>query len=201
MELSGLDPERVEAVLLRYGGAGPRYTSYPTAPAWSASYDARCFAEDLAGLAPGAPLSLYVHVPFCRSLCHFCACNRMITHDPALPERYRAVGQPVVIPGSMGTASYVLAGTDAGLALSFGSTCHGAGRAMSRGAAKRARTGAEVRHELEARGIIVRCPSSGELAEEAPTAYKDVERVVDVVHRAGLARTVARLRPLGVVKG
>jgi oxygen-independent coproporphyrinogen-3 oxidase len=88
MDLAELDPGRIEAVLLRYGGAGPRYTSYPTAPAWSASYDARCFAEDLAGLAPGAPLSLYVHVPFCRSLCHFCACNRMITHDPALPERY-----------------------------------------------------------------------------------------------------------------
>ncbi len=122
------------------------------------------------------------------------------TH-PETPERYRAVGQPVFIPGSMGTASYVLAGTDAGLALSFGSTCHGAGRAMSRGEAKRTRTGAEVRHELEAMGIVVRCPSSGELAEEAPTAYKDVERVVDVVHRAGLARKVARLRPVGVIKG
>jgi tRNA-splicing ligase RtcB len=120
---------------------------------------------------------------------------------PETPAPYRAVGQPVFIPGSMGTASYVLAGTDAGLALSFGSTCHGAGRAMSRGAAKRARTGAEVRHELEAQGIIVRCPSSGELAEEAPAAYKDVERVVDVVHRAGLARRVARLRPVGVIKG
>ena len=88
MELAGLEPERIEAVLLRYGGSGPRYTSYPTAPAWSASYDARCFAEDLAGLTPGAAVSLYVHVPFCRSLCHFCACNRRITHDPALPERY-----------------------------------------------------------------------------------------------------------------
>lgn len=88
MELAGLDPERIEAVLLRYGGSGPRYTSYPTAPAWAASYDARSFREDLAGLAPRAPLSLYVHVPFCRSLCHFCACNRMITRDPALPERY-----------------------------------------------------------------------------------------------------------------
>lgn len=120
---------------------------------------------------------------------------------PETPERYRGVGQPVFIPGSMGTASYVLAGTDAALGLSFGSSCHGAGRAMSRGAAKRARTGAEVRHELESQGIIVRCPSSGELAEEAPTAYKDVERVVDVVHRAGLARRVARLRPVGVVKG
>jgi tRNA-splicing ligase RtcB len=72
---------------------------------------------------------------------------------------------------------------------------------MSRGEAKRSRTGAEVRHELERQGIIVRCPSSGELAEEAPTAYKDVERVVNVVHQAGLARKVARLRPVGVVKG
>jgi tRNA-splicing ligase RtcB len=117
------------------------------------------------------------------------------------PERYRAVGQPVFIPGSMGTVSYVLAGNDAALDLSFGSTCHGAGRAMSRGAAKRARTGAEVRQELEGKGIIVRCASSGELAEEAPSAYKDVERVVDVVHRAGLARKVARLRPVGVIKG
>jgi len=120
---------------------------------------------------------------------------------PETPERYRSAGQPVLIPGSMGTASYVLAGTDAALQLSFGSCCHGAGRAMSRGEAKRRRTGAEVRHALEGQGIIVRCPSSGELAEEAPTAYKDVERVVDVVHRAGLARRVARLRPVGVIKG
>ncbi len=122
------------------------------------------------------------------------------TH-PETPLPYRACGQPVFIPGSMGTASYVLAGTDAALGLSFGSTCHGAGRAMSRGAAKRARTGAEVRRDLERQGIIVRCPSSGELAEEAPAAYKDVERVVDVVARAGLARRVARLRPVGVIKG
>lgn len=122
------------------------------------------------------------------------------TH-PETPASYRAVGQPVFIPGSMGTASYVLAGNDAAMALSFGSACHGAGRAMSRGEAKRARPGHEVRHELERLGIIVRCPSSSELAEEAPTAYKDVERVVDVVHRAGLARKVARLKPLGVVKG
>jgi tRNA-splicing ligase RtcB len=120
---------------------------------------------------------------------------------PETPARYRAVGQPVFIPGSMGTRSYVLAGMDAALALSFGSTCHGAGRALSRHAAKRAKAGSEVRRELEAQGIAVACPSSGELAEEAPFAYKDVERVVDVVHRVGLARKVARLRPLGVVKG
>jgi tRNA-splicing ligase RtcB len=120
---------------------------------------------------------------------------------PETPERYRSVGQPVFIPGSMGTASYVLVGTDEALGLSFGSCCHGAGRRMSRHAAKRAQPGHEVRRELEAQGIVVACTSSGELAEEAPFAYKDVERVVDVVHRAGLARKVARLRPLGVVKG
>ena len=120
---------------------------------------------------------------------------------PETPEPYRAVGQPVFIPGSMGTASYVLVGTDAGLSLSFGSACHGAGRRMSRHAAQRAQPGHEVRRELEAQGIAVACSSSAELAEEAPFAYKDVERVVDVVHRAGLARKVARLRPLGVVKG
>jgi len=120
---------------------------------------------------------------------------------PETPAAYRAVGQPVLIPGSMGTASYVLAGTDRALMRSFGSTCHGAGRAMSRGAAKRTRSGQEVRRELEAQGIVIRCPSAGELAEEAPYAYKDVERVVDVVERAGLARKVARLRPLGVIKG
>ncbi len=120
---------------------------------------------------------------------------------PETPDRYRAAGQPVFIPGSMGTASFVLAGTDRALALSFGSACHGAGRAMSRHAAKRAKPGHEVRRELEAQGIAVSCPSSRELAEEAPYAYKDVERVVDVVHGAELARRVARLRPLGVVKG
>jgi tRNA-splicing ligase RtcB len=120
---------------------------------------------------------------------------------PETPARYKAAGQPVFIPGSMGTASYVLAGTDAALGLSFGSSCHGAGRAMSRHAAKRTKPGHEVRRELEAQGIVVACPSSGELAEEAPFAYKDVDRVVDVVHRAGLARKVARLRPIGVVKG
>jgi tRNA-splicing ligase RtcB len=120
---------------------------------------------------------------------------------PETPERYRSIGQPVLIPGSMGTASYVLVGCDDALALSFGSTCHGAGRAMSRTAAKRFKPGHEVRRELASRGIIVRCPSAGELAEEAPHAYKDVDRVVEVVHRARLARKVARLVPLGIVKG
>ena len=122
------------------------------------------------------------------------------TH-PETPAAYRGIGQPVLIPGSMGTASYVLVGTDEGLSRTFGSCCHGAGRAMSRSAAKKVKNGHEVRKELEAQGIKVRCASSGELAEEAPYAYKDVDRVVNVVHEAGLARKVARLRPLGVIKG
>ena len=121
--------------------------------------------------------------------------------SPELPASLRGVGQPVLIPGSMGTASFVLAGNDASMELSLGSACHGAGRAMSRGAAKRMVTGKSVRKQLEEQGIVVRCASASELAEEAPIAYKDVDRVVDVVHRAGIARKVARLRPLGVLKG
>jgi tRNA-splicing ligase RtcB len=105
-----------------------------------------------------------------------------------IPPRYRGVGQPVFIPGSMGTSSFVMVGTDASEDISLSSTCHGAGRAMSRGAAKRHVAGATLRRELASRGIVVRCPSNSELAEEAPAAYKDVERVVDVVARAGIAR-------------
>ncbi|HEU6443830.1 MAG TPA: RtcB family protein [Gaiellaceae bacterium] len=118
-----------------------------------------------------------------------------------IPEAYRDVGQPVFIPGSMGTASYVLAGEPGSMERSFGTTCHGAGRRMSRTRARKAITGGQLRHELEGRGIVVRCPSNKGLAEEAPFAYKDVDRVVEVVERAQLARRVARLRPLGVVKG
>jgi tRNA-splicing ligase RtcB len=118
-----------------------------------------------------------------------------------LPAEYRDVGQPVLIPGSMGTSSFVLVGLDASSDVSFGSACHGAGRALSRTAAKHRVAGHVLRRELEAAGIVVRCPSNEELAEEAPLAYKDVERVVDVVARAGIARKVARLRPLGVLKG
>jgi tRNA-splicing ligase RtcB len=118
-----------------------------------------------------------------------------------IPEAYRAVGQPVFIPGSMGTASYVLAGEAGALERTFGTTCHGAGRRLSRTAARKRVHGGELRRELEARGIVVRCPSAKGLAEEAPIAYKDVDRVVRVVERAGLARRVARLAPIGVVKG
>lgn len=120
---------------------------------------------------------------------------------PETPRAYRDVGQPVFIPGSMGTGSYVLVGDDEALERSFGSACHGAGRTMSRGQARRTRHGGEVKRELEERGIVVRCPSMKELAEEAPYAYKDVDHVVGVVERAGLARRVARMAPMGVVKG
>jgi tRNA-splicing ligase RtcB len=121
--------------------------------------------------------------------------------SPHIPPEYRTVGQPVFIPGSMGTASFVLAGERGSLERSFGTTCHGAGRAMSRTRASKDISGAELRRRLEAKGIVVRCPSNKGLAEEAPFAYKDVEHVVEVVERAGLARRVARLVPLGVVKG
>ncbi|HZO89044.1 MAG TPA: RtcB family protein [Chthonomonadaceae bacterium] len=122
-------------------------------------------------------------------------------HHTEMPPDYRAIGQPVFIPGSMGTASYVLAGMDTSDERAWGSTCHGAGRSLSRTAAKKKIGGAELRRELEAKGIVVRCPTNAGLAEEAPFAYKDVERVAEVVERAGLARRVARLRPFGVIKG
>lgn len=121
--------------------------------------------------------------------------------SPELPAPYRGLGQPIFIPGSMGTHSYVLLGTDAARDVSLASTCHGAGRAMSRTASKHQVHGAELRRQLEASGIAIRCPSNAELAEEAPTAYKDVDRVVEVVHQAGIARKVARVRPIGVLKG
>jgi tRNA-splicing ligase RtcB (3'-phosphate/5'-hydroxy nucleic acid ligase) len=118
-----------------------------------------------------------------------------------IPEPYRDVGQPVFIPGSMGTSSFVLAGEPGSIELAFGSTCHGAGRRLSRTAARKQVTGADLRRELEGRGIVVRSPSNKGLAEEAPLAYKDVERVVEIVERAGLSRRVAQLTPIGVVKG
>jgi tRNA-splicing ligase RtcB len=121
--------------------------------------------------------------------------------SPEIPARYRDVGQPVFIPGSMGTASFVLAGRPGSIERSFGSTCHGAGRRLSRTAVRKLVEGGALRKQLEAQGITVRAPSARGLAEEAPEAYKDVERVVEVVDRAGLAARVVRLRPIGVLKG
>lgn len=116
-------------------------------------------------------------------------------------EEYREAGQPVIIPGSMGTASYVLAGTKEAMTESFGSSCHGAGRRMSRHAAKRAVEGSALREQLAKQGVHIQTGSLSGLAEEAPLAYKNVDDVVDVVAKAGLAQKVARLQPLVVVKG
>lgn len=118
-----------------------------------------------------------------------------------LPERYRVVGQPVLIPGDMGTASWVLVGTDRAMEESFGSCCHGAGRVMSRTQAIAAARGRHIDKELAARGIFAKARGRNGLAEEQPDAYKDVDAVVECAHAAGLARKVARLRPMGVVKG
>jgi len=118
-----------------------------------------------------------------------------------LPEKYRPLGQPVLVPGSMGTASWVLLGTQGSMELSFGSTCHGAGRVMSRKQAKREVRGDQLRIALEKSGIQVRAGSMPGLAEEAPQAYKDVDAVVEVVSGAGIAQKVARLRPVAVIKG
>jgi tRNA-splicing ligase RtcB len=120
---------------------------------------------------------------------------------PGLPDRLRGVGQPVLIGGTMGTCSYVLVGTESGMAASFGSACHGAGRGMSRHQALKQWNGKAVVAELEQRGILVRSPSLRGVAEEAPGAYKDVSEVVQATERAGLARRVAKLLPMVTIKG
>jgi tRNA-splicing ligase RtcB len=120
---------------------------------------------------------------------------------PDVPAKYAAVGQPILIPGDMGRASYILAGTEGAMLETFGSTCHGAGRMQSRAAAKKSRGGRDVLGELTARGIAVRAGSMAGLAEEAPQAYKDVDEVVAVAHGAGISKKVARTRPIAVVKG
>ena len=120
---------------------------------------------------------------------------------PKVPEIYRSVGQPVLIPGDMGTASYILIGTERAMKETFGSTAHGAGRLLSRKAAIRATAGRRVVDELRAKGIIVRAHSIETVREEVPDAYKDVDIVVDTVHRAGISKKVARMVPLAVVKG
>jgi tRNA-splicing ligase RtcB len=120
---------------------------------------------------------------------------------PEVPSMYRGIGQPVIIPGDMGRASWVLAGEEGSMRETFGTACHGAGRVMSRTAAIKHAAGRRIDEELAAKGIIARARSWKGLAEEQPDAYKDVDLVVEVVHRARLARKVARMRPIGVVKG
>jgi tRNA-splicing ligase RtcB len=122
-------------------------------------------------------------------------------HHPEVPLEYGEIGQPVLIPGDMGRASWVLVGQPGSMEQTFGSACHGAGRTMSRHAAIRKAQGRRIDQELREHGIVARGRSWRGLAEEQPDAYKDVDLVVDVVDKAGLAKKVARLRPIGVIKG
>ncbi|MBI3326570.1 MAG: RtcB family protein, partial [Nitrospinae bacterium] len=120
---------------------------------------------------------------------------------PHVPEAYRHVGQPVLIPGDMGRGSYVLVGTQRAMDETWGTACHGAGRVMSRTQAKKAVQGRSIERDLLELGVIVKGQGWASLAEEVPQAYKDVSHVVEVVHGAGISHKVAKLRPLGVIKG
>jgi tRNA-splicing ligase RtcB len=120
---------------------------------------------------------------------------------PDVPEKYKKIGQPVLIPGDMGRCSYCLVGTEKAMEETFGSTCHGAGRVMSRMKAKKLARGRDIQQELRERGIIVKAESWGTLVEEMSEAYKDVGEVVEVMHQTGISRKVVRMRPLGVIKG
>jgi tRNA-splicing ligase RtcB len=122
-------------------------------------------------------------------------------HHPALPPKYQQIGQPVIIPGDMGTASYLLVGTKKAMEETFGSTCHGAGRVLSRIKAKKQIKGPKLQTELAEQGITVVTRGIGSLGEEAPSAYKDVNEVVEIVHQAGLSKKIAKMKPLGVMKG
>jgi tRNA-splicing ligase RtcB len=143
---------------------------------------------------------------FSRPLHHVCVHRKGSTRayppgHPQTPAAYREMGQPVLIPGDMGRYSYVLAGTQRAFEETFGSTCHGAGRRMSRSQAKRSARGHSVFKDMEARGVTVMAAGVATVAEEMPEAYKDVADVVRVVHEAGIATRVAQLRPIGVIKG
>ena len=172
--------------------------------------------ESFLGILPGSRLDLLYDVShnICKEEVHEQQGRPRLLHvhrkgatrafgpgNPAIPAALRQFGQPVLIGGSMGTASYVLAGTESGERRSLGSACHGAGRSMSRHAATRRWRGRELVDELAGRGVLIRSPSLRGVAEEAPGAYKRVEQVVDVAERAGLARKVARLEPLVCIKG
>jgi tRNA-splicing ligase RtcB len=122
-------------------------------------------------------------------------------HHPEIPEDYKEIGQPVLIPGDMGRYSYVLVGTEQAMAETYGSTCHGAGRVMSRKQAMKVSQGRPIIRELEDQGITIRSAGKATVREEIPEAYKDVSQVVEVVYGAGISRKVVRLRPMGVIKG
>jgi tRNA-splicing ligase RtcB len=138
-----------------------------------------------------------------KTLCvHRKGATRAFAPDhPALPQKYKKIGQPVIIPGDMGRNSYLLVGTEKAMKETFASTAHGAGRVKSRTAASRSINVDVLLKELESKGIMVKASGRGTLVEEAPQAYKDVNEVVDVVHNAGISKRVCRMRPLGVIKG
>jgi tRNA-splicing ligase RtcB len=169
-------------------GIGPR--EHGISPIYDVCHNIAKFEEHMVG---GVSRRLCVHRKG--------ATRAYPAHHPEVPAAYREIGQPVLIPGDMGRYSFVLVGTKKAMADTFGSTCHGAGRLMSRHAAKKACRGRDIQAELAEQGIVVRGASRETIVEEAPFAYKDVADVVEAVQGAGISKKVARLRPLGVIKG
>jgi tRNA-splicing ligase RtcB len=201
----------------RYMGAMAAAANFAFANRQLMTHMVRRTFEETLGMGP-AELDLRVVYDVCHNIAKFethevagvrkrvCVHRKGATRafppgHPETPEAYRSVGQPVLIPGDMGRYSYVLVGTRTAFRETFGSTCHGAGRRMSRKAAARSAKGRPIVRELADRGIVVRSEGRATLLEEIPEAYKDVAEVVDVVHGAGIARKVAKLVPMGVIKG
>jgi tRNA-splicing ligase RtcB len=201
----------------RYLGAMAAAANFAFANRQMMTHMTRRTFEEVLGLPPGR-IEMEVVYDVCHNIAKFethevngvrkrlCVHRKGATRafppgHPETPEAYRRVGQPVLIPGDMGRCSYVLAGTRTAFEETFGSTCHGAGRRMSRSAAARSAKGRPIVQELADRGIIVRSEGRATLLEEIPEAYKDVTEVVNVVHGAGIAKKVAKLVPMGVIKG
>jgi len=201
----------------RYLGAMAAAANFAFANRQLMTHMTRRTFEEVLGMPPGR-IEMEVVYDVCHNMAKFethqvngvrkrlCVHRKGATRafppeHPETPEAYRRVGQPVLIPGDMGRCSYVLAGTRTAFEETFGSTCHGAGRRMSRSAAARSAKGRPIVRELADRGIIVRSEGRATLLEEIPEAYKDVTDVVNVVHGAGIAKKVAKLVPMGVIKG
>ena len=201
-------PDRQLACAPIHSPEGQRYLKAMAASANFAWTNRQCIAH----AARGAFKRIFgedTHMPVIYDVAHNIAKlethivgdrkKRVLVHRKGATRAFP--GQPVFIPGSMGTASYFLLGQEGSMRETFGSACHGAGRVLSRSAAKKGATAKEIQKELESRGIMVQSLTREGLTEEKPEAYKDIEAVVDVVHNAGLAARVARLRPIGVIKG
>jgi tRNA-splicing ligase RtcB len=201
-------PDRQLACAPIHSREGRRYLKAMAAAANFAWTNRQCIAHSARGAFKrifGQDISMPVIYDVAHNIAKFETHSVDGTHRRVLVHRKGATrafpGQPVFIPGSMGTASYFLLGQEGSMRETFGSACHGAGRVLSRSAAKKGTTAKEIQKELESRGIIVESLTREGLTEEKPEAYKDIEEVVNVVHNAGLATRVARLRPVGVIKG